>query len=128
MSDFGLIWRPVCEYLQIKIFFFKNPALPLFYLYSLLTSCKKSEKPLEPFLRKLRYLPTIQPTNQTTNYYQQHQSTPRWRWKKPPSFEFQNSKKSFFWWSLCRIKLDWKIAWNSDLFWPYFWQISFFYM
>ena len=29
---------------------------------------QKSEKSLEPFLRKLRY----QPTNQPTNYYQQH--------------------------------------------------------
>ena len=31
---------------------------------------QKSEKSLEPFLRKLRY----QPTNQPTNYYQQHRS------------------------------------------------------
>ena len=34
----------------------------LFYLYIPLTSCKKSEKSLEPFQRKL--LPTNQPTNQ----------------------------------------------------------------
>ena len=34
------------------------PALWLFYLYSPLTLCKKSEKSLEPFLRKLRYKPT----------------------------------------------------------------------
>ena len=32
-----------------QYFFFKHPALSLFYLYSLLTSCKKSEKSLEPF-------------------------------------------------------------------------------
>ena len=63
VSDLGLIWRPFREYLQIKNFF-KNPALWLFYLYSPLTSCKKSEKSLEPFLRKLHYQPT--------NYYQQH--------------------------------------------------------
>ena len=63
VSDFGLIWRPFCKYLQIRNFFF-NPALWLFYLYSLLTSCKKSEKSLEPFLRKLRYQRTNQPTNQ----------------------------------------------------------------
>ena len=44
--------------------FFKNPALWLFYLYRPLTSCKKSEKSLRPFLRKLRYQPTKQPTNQ----------------------------------------------------------------
>ena len=49
-----------------KSSFFKNLALSLFYLYSPLTSCKKSEKSLEPFLRKLRYQPT--------NYYQQHRS------------------------------------------------------
>ena len=40
--------------------------MSLFYLCSLLTSCKKSEKLLEPFLRKLHYQPT--------NYYQQRQS------------------------------------------------------
>ena len=50
--------------------FFSKIRLSLFYLYSPLTSCKKSEKSLEPFLRKLRY----QPTNQPTNYYQQHRS------------------------------------------------------
>ena len=42
----------------------KNPALSPFYLYSSLTSCRKSEKSLEPLLRKLRYQPTNQPTNQ----------------------------------------------------------------
>ena len=42
-------------------FFFKNPALWLFYLYSPLTSCKKSEKSLELFLRKPCYQ-TNQPT------------------------------------------------------------------
>ena len=57
VSDFGLIWRPFREYLQIKNFF-KNPALSLFYLYGPLTSRKKSEKLLAPFLRKLRYQPT----------------------------------------------------------------------
>ena len=57
VSDFGLIWRP----LEI---FFKNPALSLFYLYSSLTSCKKSGKSSESFLRKLRYQPTNQLTNQ----------------------------------------------------------------
>ena len=48
------------EYLQIKIFFFNNAALRLFYFYSPLTSCKKSEKFFESFLRKLRYKPTNQ--------------------------------------------------------------------
>ena len=36
VSDFGLIWRPFREYLQINNFF-KYPALSLFYLYSPLT-------------------------------------------------------------------------------------------
>ena len=57
-------------------FFLKNPALLLFYRYSPLTSCKKSVraaravravravKSLDPFLRKLRYQPTNQPTDQ----------------------------------------------------------------
>ena len=61
-SDFELIWRPFCEYLQIKNFFQK------FGSVTFLPLCKKSEKSLEPFLRKLRY----QQTNQPTNYYQQH--------------------------------------------------------
>ena len=69
VPDFGLIWRLFCEYLRMKIFF-KNPTQLLFYLYGLLTSCKKSEKFLEPFLGKLHY----QPTNQPTKNYQQHQS------------------------------------------------------
>ena len=47
-----------------KCLIFKNPALWLFYIYSPLTSCKKSEKFLEPFLRKLRYEPTNQLPNQ----------------------------------------------------------------
>ena len=67
--NFGLIWRLFREYLQINSFF-KNLALWLFYLRSPLTSCKKLEKSLQPFLRKLRY----QPTNQPTNYYQHHRS------------------------------------------------------
>ena len=62
VSDFGLIWRHFRKYLQNKFFVFKNPTLSLFYHYSLLTSCKKSEKSFEPFLRKLRYQPTNQPT------------------------------------------------------------------
>ena len=61
VSEFGLIWRPFHKYLKMKNFF-KNPAVWLFYLYSPLTSCKKSEKSLEVFLRKLRYQPTNQPT------------------------------------------------------------------
>ena len=62
MSDFGLIWRPFRKYLQIKNFFFKNSTLSFFYLYSPPTSYKKSEKFLEPSLRKLHYQPAKQPT------------------------------------------------------------------
>ena len=40
--------------------FFNNQALWIFYLYNPLTSCKKSEKSLKPFLRKLLYQPTNQ--------------------------------------------------------------------
>ena len=41
--------------------FFENSALSLFYLYSLLTSCKKLEKSVSE--------KTALPTNQPTNYY-----------------------------------------------------------
>ena len=64
VSNFGLIWKPFREYLQIKIFFQKFGSVTFL---SFLTSCKKSEKCLELFLRKLRYQPTNQPTNQATN-------------------------------------------------------------
>ena len=77
VSDFGLIWRPFRKYLQIKNFFQKSGSVT-FYLYSLLTSCKKSEKLLQPLLRKLRYQPTNQPTNLPTNYYQQHRFYRTW--------------------------------------------------
>ena len=60
VSHFGLIWRPFHEYLQINNFFQKFGSVT-FYLYSPLTSCKKSEKSLELFLRKLHYQPTNQP-------------------------------------------------------------------
>ena len=69
VSDFGLIWRPFGEYLQINNFFQKSGTVTFVPLQSLI-SCKKSGKSLEPFLRKLRY----QLTNQPTNYYQQHRS------------------------------------------------------
>ena len=63
--------------------FFKNPVLSLFYLYSPLTSCKKSEKSLEPFLRKLRYQPTNnQPTNQPIITNNTDLIRPRWRRSK----------------------------------------------
>ena len=55
--------------------FFKKNRLWLFYLYSPLTSCKKSEKSLEPFLRKLRYKPTNQPIITNNTYL----IGPRWR-------------------------------------------------
>ena len=64
VPDFGLIWTPFHEYnLQVKIFFQKSGS-ETFYLYSPPTSCKKLEKSLELFLKKLRYQPTNQPINQ----------------------------------------------------------------
>ena len=60
VSDFGLIWRPFAN-ISKSIIFFKNPALLLFYFYSPLPSCKKSEKLLKPFVRKLHYQPANQP-------------------------------------------------------------------
>ena len=58
-------------------FYLKNPALWLFYLYSPLTSCKKSEKSLEPFLRKLCYQPNNQPITKNTVFLE-----PDWRRSK----------------------------------------------
>ena len=62
--------------------FFKNPTLSLFYLYSPLTSYKKSEKSLEPLLRKLRY--------QSTNYYQKHRSYRTWVTPVQQKFRLSN--------------------------------------
>ena len=63
VSDFGWFGDLFANISKSRIFF-KNPALWFFYVYSpLLTSCNKSEKSLEPFLRKLRYQPII--TNNT---------------------------------------------------------------
>ena len=73
MPDFGLIWRLFANISKSTIFF-KNPALRLFYHYSPLTSCKKSENSLELFLWKLRYQTSNEPTNQPINYFQQHRS------------------------------------------------------
>ena len=65
VSDFGLIWRPFRKYLQIKIFFFqKSHSVTFLTLQSPNFMEKKSEKALEPFLRKLYYQPTNQQTNQ----------------------------------------------------------------
>ena len=64
--------------------FFKNPALWLFYLYSPLTSCKKSEKSLEPFLRRLRYQPSSQPTNYN------------WFWTNLETFSRISPNQDFF--------------------------------
>ena len=60
-------WANLETFSRISPRIFSKIQLSLFYLYSPLNSRKKSEKSLEPFLRKLRY----QPTNY---YYQQHRS------------------------------------------------------
>ena len=77
VSDFGLIWRPFREYLQIKNFFQKSGSVTFLPLQSV----KKSEKFLEPFLRKLRYQPMNQPiiTNNTDLI------GPCWRWSNKPN-------------------------------------------
>ena len=62
VSDFGLIWRPFREYLQIKNFFSKIRLCQFFTLQSP-NFMQKLEKFLERFLRKTA-LPTNQPTNQ----------------------------------------------------------------
>ena len=56
LGQFGGLFANISK----SIFSFKNAVLSLFYLYSPLTSCKKSEKSLELFLSKLSYQPTNQ--------------------------------------------------------------------
>ena len=59
VSDFGLIWRLFCEFLQIKIFFQKFGSVTFLPLQSP-NFMQKIRKFLEPFLGKLRYQPTNQ--------------------------------------------------------------------
>ena len=58
VSDFGLIWRPFREYLQIKNFFQKTASITFLPL-----QCPN-------FIHCV----TNQPSSQPTNYYQQHRS------------------------------------------------------
>ena len=59
--DFGLIWRPFLEYLQIKNLFQKSGSVCGFSTFIVpYLRAKKSEKSLEPFLTKLRNQPTNQ--------------------------------------------------------------------
>ena len=68
VSNFGLIWRPFREYLQMKNFFQKSDPVTFLSLWS------------PNFMQKIRKIlravsdKTALPTNQPTNYYQQHQS------------------------------------------------------
>ena len=59
VSDFGLIWSLFRGYVLIKIFFQKSNSETFLPLYSLSFMQKT-----EPFLRKPRYHPTNQPSNQ----------------------------------------------------------------
>ena len=59
VPDFGLIWIPFLQISPNQEFFSKIQ-MSFFYLYSPLTSCKKSENSLELFLHSN----CIQPTNQ----------------------------------------------------------------
>ena len=66
--DFGLIWRLFANISKSSFFFFWKIQHSDFstFIVPTLISCKKSEKPLEPFLRK----PCCQPNDQQTSYYQ----------------------------------------------------------
>ena len=66
VSDFGLIWRPFREYLQIKNFFQKSGSVTFLPLQSP-NFMQKIRKILKAVSEK-----TALPTNQSTNYYQQH--------------------------------------------------------
>ena len=66
VSDFGLIWRPFHEYLQIKNFFQKSGSVTFLPLQSP-NFMQKIRKILKAVSEK-----TALPTNQLTNYYQQH--------------------------------------------------------
>ena len=59
VSDFGLIWRPFCEYLQIKNFFQKLDLVTFLTLHS----SNAMQKILRAVSEKTA-LPTNQPTNQ----------------------------------------------------------------
>ena len=60
MFGFGLVWRRFREYLQINNFFQISGSVTFLPLQSP-NFMQKAKKPLEPFLRKLRYQPTNQP-------------------------------------------------------------------
>ena len=62
VSDFGLIWRPFCEYLQIKNFFQKSGSVTFLPLQSP-NFMQKIRKILRAVSEKTA-LPTNQPTNQ----------------------------------------------------------------
>ena len=66
ISDFGLIWRPSREYLQIKNFFQKSGSVTFLPLQSA-NFKQKIKKILRVVSEKLRYQPTNQPTNQPTD-------------------------------------------------------------
>ena len=85
-------WANLETFLQIspnQEFFFKSPGLWLFYLYSPLTSRKKSEKSFELFLRKLRYQPTNQSITNNTDII-----GPHWYWSNKISILVNNSNST----------------------------------
>ena len=65
VSDFGLIWRPFCEYLQIKIFFLKSSSVTFLPLQSP-NFMQKIRKILRPVSEETT-LPTNQALNQPIN-------------------------------------------------------------
>ena len=71
-SDFELIWRPFCEYLQIKNFFQKSGSVTFLPFYS-----RNFMQKIRKILRAV-YEKTTLPTNQPTSYYQQHRFYRAW--------------------------------------------------
>ena len=67
-ENFGLIWRPFCEYLQIKNFFQKSSSVTFLSLQS-----RNFRQKIRKILRAVSEN-TVLPTNQPSNYYQQHRS------------------------------------------------------
>ena len=72
VSDFGLIWRPFREYLQIKNFFQETGSVTFLPFYS-----RNFMQKIRKILRAV-YEKTTLPTNQPTSYYQQHRFYRAW--------------------------------------------------
>ena len=72
VSDFGLIWGPFREHLQIKNFFQETGSVTFLPFYS-----RNFMQKIRKILRAV-YEKTTLPTNQPTSYYQQHRFYRAW--------------------------------------------------